>query len=98
MDADITFIQSKSSSSFDGSEIGTFIHGVKDFLAETPRLVQNEKIIKMKAMWDLLISMSSYMVNRRPICRLYYVCTGKWVGDQNLLAIIDSGKVFIQTP
>jgi hypothetical protein len=92
LDADITFIQSKSSSSFDGSEIGSFIFGVKDFLAENPRLVQNPKIKKMKIIWELLISMSSYMVNRRPVCKLYYVCTGKWVNDQNLLAVIESGK------
>jgi hypothetical protein len=79
LDADITFIQAKTSSSFDGSEIGNFIHGVKDFLADEPQLVQNEKIKQAKAIWESLISMSSYMVNRRPNCRLYYVTTGKWV-------------------
>jgi hypothetical protein len=91
LDADITFIQSKTSSSFDGSEIGTFIHGVKDFLADKPKLVQNSKIKEMKAIWEYLITMSSYMVNRLPNCKLYYVCTGKWVDDQNLRAIIESG-------
>jgi hypothetical protein len=91
LDADITFIQSKTSSSFDGSEIGTFIHGVKDFLADKPKLVQNSKIKEMKSIWEYLITMSSYMVNRRPNCKLYYVCTGKWVDDQNLKAIIESG-------
>lgn len=92
LDADIIFIQSKTSSSFDGSEIGTFIHGVKDFLADVPKLVQNAKIKKMKGIWEALISMSSYMVNRRPNCKLFYVCTGKWLNDQNLRAIIDSGS------
>ena len=92
LDADITFIQSKTSSSFDGSEIGTFIHGVKDFLADQPKLVQNTKIKKMKEVWETVISMSSYMVNRRPNCKMYYVCTGKWVDDQNLTAIIESGR------
>jgi len=92
LDADITFIQSKTSSSFNGSDIGAFIHGVKDFLDDEPKLVQNEKIKKIKDIWELLISMSSYMVNRRPNCRLYYVCTGKWGGDQNLKAVIESGQ------
>ena len=96
LDADMTFIQSKSSSSFDGSEIGSFIHGVKDFLSEQPKLVQNVRIKTMKNIWELLITMSSYMVNRRPVCKLYYVCTGKWVDDQNLLAIIESGKKEIE--
>lgn len=96
LDADITFIQAKTSSSFDGSAIGSFIHGVKDFLSDDPKLVQNEKIKKMKEIWELIFSMSSYMVNRRPSCKLYYVCTGKWVDDQNLRAIIDSGKLEIE--
>jgi AIPR protein len=92
LDADIIFIQTKTSSSFDGSSIGSFIHGVKDFLSDTPQLVQNEKIMKMKVIWEAAISLSSYMVNRRPICKLFYVCTGKWQEDQNLKAIINSGK------
>lgn len=96
LDADITFIQTKTTSSFDGSAIGSFIHGVKDFLSDEPRLVQNEKIKKIKDIWELIFSMSSYMVNRRPSCKLYYVCTGKWVDDQNLLGIIDSGKSEIE--
>lgn len=91
LDADITFIQSKTSSSFDGSEIGSFIHGVKDFLSDTPRLVQNEKIQKMKVIWERLLTMSSFMINRRPKCKLYYVTTGRWLDDQNLLAVIDLG-------
>lgn len=96
LDADITFIQTKTSSSFDGSTIGSFIHGVKDFLSDNPQLVQNEKIRKMKEVWESAISMSSYMVNRRPVCKLYYVCTGKWQEDQNLRAVVDSGKTEIE--
>ncbi|EKT4473402.1 AIPR family protein [Pseudomonas putida] len=92
LDADIAFIQSKTSSNFDGSAIGSFIHGVKDFLADTPQLVQNASIKKMKGIWELLIQMSDHMVNRRPNCKLFYVCTGKWLGDENLVAIIASGK------
>lgn len=97
LDADIIFIQSKTSSSFDGSAIGSFIHGIKDFLSDNPKLVQNEKIKKMKDIWEIIFSMSSYMVNRRPTCKLYYVCTGRWVEDQNLRAIIDSGTSEIES-
>lgn len=97
LDADIIFIQAKTTSSFNGSDIGSFIHGVKDFLSDEPKLVQNEKIKHIKSLWDGVITMSSYMINRRPYCRLFYVCTGRWVGDQNLQAIIDSGKKEIET-
>ena len=91
LDAEIVFIQTKTTSSFNGSEIGSFIHGVKDFLSDDPKLVQNDAIKSLKLIWDDVISFSSHMVNRRPYCRLCYVCTGKWVGDQNLEAVIDSG-------
>lgn len=97
LDADVIFIQSKTTSSFNGSDIGSFIHGVKDFLSDEPRLVQNNKIKHVKSLWDAVIKMSSFMVNRRPHCRLFYVCTGKWSNDQNLQAIIDSGKKEIES-
>jgi hypothetical protein len=92
LDADISFIQSKTTSSFSGADIGSFIHGVKDFLSDTPKLVQNTKIQKLKRIWEDIILKSSYMVNRRPHCKLFYVCTGKWVEDQNLKAVIESGN------
>ncbi|WP_211218786.1 AIPR family protein [Laribacter hongkongensis] len=97
LDAEIIFIQSKTTSSFSGSDVGSFIYGVKDFLSDEPKMVQNEKIINAKNIWDNVINKSSYMVNRRPLCKLFYVCTGKWVGDQNLQAIIDSGKTEIES-
>lgn len=95
LDADIHFIQSKTTSSFSGADIGSFIHGVKDFLSDTPQLVQNVKIQKSKQIWEDIILKSSYMVNRRPHCKLFYICTGKWVEDQNLKAVISSGETEI---
>ncbi|WP_052292538.1 hypothetical protein [Laribacter hongkongensis] len=48
LDAEIIFIQSKTTSSFSGSDVGSFIYGVKDFLSDEPKMVQNEKIINAK--------------------------------------------------
>ena len=97
LDAEIIFIQAKTTSSFAGRDIGSFIHGVKDFLSDNPKLVQNERIKNIKAIWDEVINKSSYMINRRPHCKLFYACTGKWVGDQNLQAIIDGGIAEIES-
>lgn len=97
LDADIIFIQAKTTSSFSGSDIGSFIHGVKDFLSDEPKLVQNTKIKQVKSLWDAVISLSSFMINRRPLCKLFYVCTGRWVVDQNLQAIIDNGQTEIES-
>lgn len=92
IDCDIVFIQSKTSSRFEGSEIGSFIFGVKDFISDQSKLVHNEIVKNIKEIWELIISKSAFMVNRRPNCKLFYVTTGKWTGDTNLVAIAESGK------
>ena len=92
LDAEIIFIQSKTSSSFSGADIGTLIHGIKDFISESHRLIQNERVKKFKSIWDAILDKSSFMTNHRPKCKVYYISTGKWVDDNNLTAIIDNGK------
>lgn len=92
LDGEIVFIQSKTTSSFSGADIGSFIYGVKDFLSDNPKLVQSEQIKSRKYLWEKIIEKSTFMTNRRPFCKLFYVCTGKWVNDQNLLAVIENGK------
>jgi AIPR protein len=91
LDCDVVFIQSKMSSKFESSEIGSFIFGIKDFISDDSKLVHNEEIKKLKDIWEAVIEKSSYMIRRRPNCKLYYVTTGKWSNDQNLQAVISSG-------
>jgi len=91
LDCDIVFVQSKTSSKFEGSEILSFIYGVKDFISEEPKLAHNEELSKFKLIWETIISKSSFMINRLPVCRLYYATTGKWLDDVNLKAVIESG-------
>lgn len=97
LDADICFIQSKTSSSFNSAEIGTFFHGIVDFLSDKPRLKQNENIKFKKTLWERIIYHSSYMINRRPICKVYYICTGRSQSDQNITATLARGKEEIES-
>ncbi|WP_202032458.1 AIPR family protein [Herbaspirillum frisingense] len=92
LDCDVVFIQSKTSSNFEGSQIGSFIFGVKDFISDAPKMVHNEKLKSCRAIWDAIVEKSAFMVNRRPACKLFYVTTGKWIGDQNLVAVVTSGR------
>lgn len=92
LDIDLTFIQAKTSSSFEGAQIFNFVNGVKDFLSDTPKLVQNQKIRECKELWEEVLKYSSMMHNRRPICRLYYVTTGTWINDANLTGVIGNCK------
>ena len=43
------FVQSKSASSFTGSEMSDFANGVSEFFAETPAFPTNERIDQMRA-------------------------------------------------
>lgn len=87
LDVEIIFIQSKTSSKFNCAEILTFTNGIKDFLAEQPLLVQNEKIKKVKEIFDFILDNSEYMYNHKPYCQIYYVTTGNWNGDENIEAV-----------
>ncbi|THF76249.1 AIPR family protein [Cohnella fermenti] len=81
-------IQSKTSQSFDGGEIGTFGFGVNDFFSETPQLVRNEFIKEKSKIIEYIISKFPQM-KEKPSCIMYYVTTGKWLNDTNLTARID---------
>jgi len=92
LDIDISFTQAKTSSSFDSAQLLNFAHGVKDFLSDNPKLVQSSKIKESKELWDAILSRSDMMHNRRPIIRLFYVCTGVWTDDIHLVGIIEGIK------
>ncbi len=93
LDVDLCFVQAKTSSAFSGSDIGTFIRGVKYFLDEESDAPQNDDVRKMREIWENLIEDKAHlMVNRNPSCKMYYVTTGRWVEDQHLNAILKSGK------
>jgi hypothetical protein len=86
------FVQAKTSSSFDGSEIGTFAYGVLDFFESVPKLVRNQIISQKAELVNHLLSLSGSMTRGLPVCKLYYVTTGRWTDDQNLTGRISSAK------
>lgn len=91
LEATYIFIQSKTSSGFNGSDINNFAFGVKDFFAEQPGLVRNEDITKCVEISDYLLGKASYF-RENPICKLYFVTTGSWSEDQNHIAVIENAK------
>ncbi len=83
------FVQSKTSAEFKGSEISTFIFGVKDFFKDKPTLKTNDDIDNLRNLKEYLYR-QSILMEESPICELYYVTTGKWTNDQNLTGRISS--------
>ena len=68
-----------------------FIFGVRDFFSDQPSLTRNEFIDKKAELAEYIYLQSTRMVNRNPICKLFYVTTGNWTGESDLQARIDSG-------
>ena len=91
IEVDFTFIQSKTSSNFSTSELNNFIFGVKDFFSVSPKLRRNESLQKFADLANHIYNNAPKLKNN-PTCKLFYVTTGKWVNDINLIAVIISGK------
>lgn len=85
------FIQSKTSSNFSSSDLNTFVFGVKDFFSTNPKLRRNDSLIKFCELSNHIYD-NAPKLKYNPICKLFYVTTGKWTNDTNLIAVIESGK------
>lgn len=81
-DISFVFIQAKTTSNFNYGDLGTFGAGVKDFFSEQPQMVRNSFIKEKGAIASYIFSKAKY-IKRKPNCYMYYVTTGKWVGDEN---------------
>ncbi len=84
-EAKFVFVQAKTSSNFDSGEMLKTSLGVKGlFSSQTGKM--NNKIEKYKIIIDAIFSKSSRMKSQ-PECLVYFVTTGKWVDDVNLLNV-----------
>ncbi len=91
LDVKFIFIQSKTSSKFDSGEIGNFIFGVESFFKHGLPEQANENVKNLKYLTDDIYKLSiNFPCN--PSCSMYYVTTGKWEDDSNLLHRIDAAK------
>ena len=96
LDVTFVFVQAARSAVFDGGKIGTFGFGVCDFFQDYPKLPRNAAITEAASIMSAIYASSPLFTKGNPVCRLYYVTTGQWVNDANLLArqqtIIDDLK------
>lgn len=69
--------------------------GVKDFFQKDKKnLNANNSILKFKEMADFILD-NSIRHDEQPTCTIYYVTTGKWVEDMNLLNVKNECEVFL---
>lgn len=96
IDATFIFVQAKTSASFDGGQIGTFFFAVKDFFAENPELPPNDAIKQAREIFEAILTNSSFFTKGKPLCKLYFVTTGKWTDDDKLTARVRSESADLQ--
>lgn len=89
LDVEFILIQSKTSSSFDAGDIAKFLLGAIDFFDEKSELPANEQIKDKWQLMEVIYHKSTLFKNRKPICKLYYVTTGKWFDDKHLMGTIE---------
>jgi len=85
VDPTFVFVQAETSSSFTAAKIGTFGFGVVDFFSTSPKLPRTEEIKNLSEITDLIVGKYAAIL-RPPKCFLYYVTTGNWQDDANLVA------------
>ncbi|MEM6784066.1 MAG: AIPR protein, partial [Bacteroidota bacterium] len=86
VDATFVFVQSERSSSFDTAKIGQFAFGVTDFFQDRPQLPHNQRLKVFTRITKEIFDRSRLFKKGNPQCFIYYITTGKWMGDQNLSA------------
>jgi len=88
LDVQFTFVQSKSSASFDAGAIGNFVFGVRSFF-DSSVSIANERIRRAREIANFIYESTGDM-NEAPRCELYYATLGKWTGDPFLNHRIDT--------
>lgn len=90
LEALFIFVQAKTSSTFNTTDIGHFCFGVKDFFSESPRLPRNEFVKRMAELQEFIYMKSALMTKGKPVCKMFYITTGKWRGEAHPVGRIKS--------
>lgn len=86
LDVDFVFVQSKTSPSFSAADVGSFGFGIADFFSETPKLPQNDFVKAARAISVAVFDRAHLFTRQKPTCKLYYVTTGSWQDDVQVVA------------
>lgn len=85
IDATFIFIQAERSDAFDGNRIANLANGVLDFFRDQPKMPRNAEV-RDAAEVGTAVYQKIGMFRERPALICYYVTTGTWNEDANLVA------------
>lgn len=92
LDVNFVLVQAKTSSSFDNKEMLNFTEFTKAFFSDDISEFKTPEIMNFYEMKEYIYDHAEYMTESNPQLSMYYVTTGKWVGDKTLQKIIDRNK------
>lgn len=92
IEATFILVQSETSAHFDAAKIGTFAFGCLDFFSESPKLQRNGRVAMYAELAQRIYGHSNKFSRGNPVCKLYYVTTGKWQNEIPLRARIDQAR------
>ena len=95
LNIEFSFIQSKTSESFEIGGINTFVASVKEFFRDG-ELNFEDDLLNLRDLKNYIYK-NSIKMEKSPTLKLYYATTGKWLADQNLTTIINSGISDLKT-
>jgi len=82
-------IQSKTTASFDNSQISNLLNFATIFFSEENSLFTSEEMQKFVELKNHILNHSSKL-EKNPVLNLYYVTVGNWTDDLNLNAVIET--------
>ena len=88
LNATFVFIQTKTSSKFEGSQIANFSFAVKHFFNGNGSVFKGPNMENFLSLKEHIYSNASSMTKGNPICKLYFVTTGKWTNEAAINAIV----------
>lgn len=90
IDAEFIFVQAKTGADFSGAEISNMFYGIRDLFAFAPQLPRNTELATKEGIIRHIYTKSPLFSHGNPRLRMYYVTTGKWQDDQQLIGRIQN--------
>lgn len=89
LEVEFIFIQSKTSSKFEGTEIEGFFRWTKTFFKFEKSSTFTNEFNSLIEVAKTIYTNSKYFKRFKPLLKMFYVCNGKWVNDELLNKIIE---------
>lgn len=87
LDVSFSFIQSKTSAKFNGSQILNFLAGIKNFFSNKSSIPENTDVLKLRSIKDCIYK-NSISLDGAPSLDLFFVTTGNWEEPEHINGLI----------